>query len=305
MTRRTTRYYSLSDYLREHLGYRAFRVGLYCGFTCPNRDGTKGSGGCIYCEPSTLIPRGVEQGMTVTEQIDLGIERIRKRYRTTKVIAYFQVNTSTYSNPQHLKNLYTEALRHPDVAILSVSTRPDCVDEEIFDLLVEIKKEKPLWLELGLQSASNSTLRLINRGYTVEDFSRAVDMAHERGIQVCAHVILGLPGETRKDMLNTMRYLSCKGVWGVKFHHLQVIRGTPLEGMYRSGRVRVLELEEYIDLVVECLELLKPHTVVHRLVGDVPGRFLIAPQWGAGKQEIIEGIIRRLEQRNTFQGARL
>ncbi len=298
------RYNTLSDYLKKRFGCRVYKVTLNAGFGCPNRDGTKGTGGCIYCEPATLLPKGYSPGMSVTEQLETGIERVRSRHKAEKFIAYFQINTNTYSDIDRLKKLYNEALGHPGVIALAVSTRPDCVDDKVLELLREFKQLKHLWLELGLQSANDATLGLINRGHTAEDFKGAVLRAAERGIDVCAHLIIGLPGEGRADVINTIKFIAGLPVWGVKFHQLQVVKGTPLERMHNDGQIKSHSLEDYASLVVDCLELLPEDVIVHRLSGDAPRGFLAAPPWGVNKFEVSDRIERLLAERDTRQGGK-
>ncbi len=298
------RYYPVSRYLKERFGGRVQRVSIYCGFTCPNRDGTISTGGCTYCVPSLLIPDTYRNRMGVTEQLNAGMERLRKRYRTDRFIAYFQVNTNTYAPLDRLEKLYREATGHPRVVALCVSTRPDCVDTALLELLSQLKEEKHLWLELGLQSAHNRTLRLINRGHTVEDFVKCVERVKTYGIDVCTHVIFGLPGESKEDMLDTVRLVAELELWGIKFHQLDIIRGTPVEALYREGRLRPLELEAYAECVVESLELLSPHTTIHRLSGYTPREYLVAPLWSLNKERVRKRIEQLLEERNTHQGIR-
>ena len=307
------RYRPLAEYLVERFGGRVYKVTIDAGFTCPHK-GDGGEGGCIYCAPDTLRVIGNKGGdgrgegpLSVTEQIDLNVERLRKRYKkATSFIAYFQINTNTYAPVDELRLLYNEAARHPDICGLAVSTRPDCVADEVLDLLSEVNESKPLWLELGLQSAKDETLRAINRGHTAADFEDAVMRAAVRGIDVCAHLILGLPGETRGDMVATARFIATLPVWGVKFHQLQVVAGTPLEKLYDNTNRRSLPLtlDEYTDAVVECLEVLSPDTVVHRLVGDTPRKMLVGTGWGVDKGEVIKKIEAILLERGTFQGAK-
>lgn len=300
----TALYNTLSAYLREKNGCKVFKVTIDGGFTCPNRDGTKGFGGCVYCEPSTLVPKEYA-GADIRRQIEEGIEKVRKRHRAEKFIAYFQVNTNTYAPLETLERMYREAFAFPEVAGMAVSTRPDCVGDEVLKLLKGFLDEgKSLWLELGLQSANDQTLKAVNRGHTAADFEDAVVRAHRLGIDVCAHVIVGLPGEGRDEILNTMRFLGRLNIRGVKFHQLQVIKGTELHEMYERGKVKTLGLDEYAELVVESLEVLPPDTIIHRLCGDVPSRFLVAPNWGANKFMIMERIERLMRERKTFQGAR-
>ncbi|MBI5888715.1 MAG: TIGR01212 family radical SAM protein [Deltaproteobacteria bacterium] len=297
-------YNQLSDWLKERFGQKVFKITVNAGLTCPNRDGTKGTGGCVYCAEGALLPKDSPASSSVIEQITAGRERIRKRHKAENFIAYFQLGSSTHAPVKRLKNILSGALCFADVLCVAVSTRPDCLDEAVLDLLCEIRKKKPLWIELGLQSSSDATLTKVNRCHTAADFDDALMRAHKRGIDVCAHVILGLPGESKDDMLGTARFISSRPVWGIKFHQLQVLKGTPLEQMYNTGGVRALPLEEYADIVVECLELLPPDMVIHRLCGDSPERYLIAPKWGANKFMVMEKVLRLLSERKTFQGAK-
>jgi radical SAM protein (TIGR01212 family) len=295
----SARYNSFSDYLKARFGSSLHKVSLNAGFTCPTRDGAKGLGGCIYCEPKTLVRES--HAVTITEQLERGMERLRKTRKAQRSIAYFQVNTNTYDKVERLRTLYEEAMGHPRVAALAISTRPDCVGEDVLGLLEELKKNKPLWLELGLQSAKDSTLRLIRRGHTAEDFRDAVLRASKRGIEVSAHVIMGLPGETKQDMLSTVRFISGLPVRGIKFRQLDIVRGAALEEMHRE-EAAVLSLEEYSEIVVESLELMRPDMVVERLSGATPRELLIAPLWGRNKSGVKGKIMELLEKRNTCQG---
>lgn len=302
----TKPYSTLSGYLKARFGCKVFKVTINAGFTCPNRDGTKGYGGCVYCESSTLVPKDYKDykgDIDIGRQLATGIDKVRKRHGAEKFIAYFQINTNTHAPVDYLRKIYSDAL-HPDVVCLAVSTRPDCINDDVLGLLSELKEKRHLWLELGLQSANDATLDRINRGHTAAEFEDAVRRASSRGIDVCAHVIAGLPGEGREDILDTIRFLGNLPVWGVKFHQLQVIKGTPLEEMYDRGEVRVLGLEEYAGLVVECLEILPPEVIIHRLSGDAPKQYVIAPAWGANKFIIMERIERLLAEKKSCQGAR-
>lgn len=297
-------YYPLSDYLKERFGGKVFKVSINAGFTCPNRDGTKGYGGCIYCESSTLSPKGYDGNIDVRGQIEAGICRVRKRHKAEKFIAYFQINTNTHGDVRNLEKIYNEALDMPEVVGIAVSTRPDSVSDGVLQLLREIKEKKYLWLELGLQSANDRTLEAINRGHTALEFKDAALRASEAGLQVCAHVIIGLPGEDRGDIINTARFVGGLPLWGIKFHQLQVIKGTALEGLYNKGGVRLLDLEEYAEIVVECLEMLPSGLVIHRLCGDAPLRYLAAPGWGANKFVVIDAVTALMKKRGTRQGAK-
>ncbi len=299
------RWNSLSDFLKNKFGCKVFKVSLNAGLTCPNRDGTKGTGGCIYCNSEPMMPLNYNSNMGIREQLEQGIEYIKKRHNAERFIAYFQINTNTYAPVAALERFYKEGLDHIDVVGLAVSTRPDCVDNEALDLLAKLAKEKFLWLELGLQSAHDKTLKLINRCHTVEDFTDAVRRATDRKIPVCSHVNIGLPGENREDMLATARFLSNLGIWGIKLHHLHIHKGTKLEEMYKRQEVKSLGLEEYANLAVDFLQEIPEDVIIHRICGDTARRFLIAPEWSVNKFVIVDTIHRILEQRNAYQGANI
>ncbi|MBI3753400.1 MAG: TIGR01212 family radical SAM protein [Deltaproteobacteria bacterium] len=298
----TKRYNSLSDFLKNKFGCKVFKVSLNAGFTCPNRDGAKGRGGCIYCKPETMMPLNYKNDMGIREQLYSGIEYIRKRHKAEKFISYFQINTNTYAPVETLEKIYKNGIDHPDVVGMAVSTRPDCVDNEVLDLLAEIAQEKFLWLELGLQSSHNKTLELINRRHTVEDFTDAVKRAKTRNIPVCAHVILGLPGETREDMLATARFLADIGTWGIKLHHLHIHKDTRLEETYLKKEFTPVGLEEYAKLAADFLQRIPEDVIIHRLCGDTSRRFLVAPDWSVNKFVILDTIHRLLETREARQG---
>lgn len=296
-------YNSLSQHLKDRFGCRVYKVTIDAGLTCPNRDGSRGVGGCSYCVSSALLPKARAEGADVRSQLLEGIEYVKKRHKASKFIAYFQVNTSTHAPVGELEKLFRAALI-PEVACVAISTRPDCLGDDVLSLLKEIKKERPLWVELGLQSASDATLERVNRGHTSAEFKDAALRLAASGIDVCAHVIIGLPGEQRADIIDTMRFLTSIPVWGVKFHQLQVLKGTRLEEEWKRGEVRTLELDEYASIVAECLEALPPEVVVHRLSGDSPLRYIVAPRWGGGKFRIIERITSVMTEKKTHQGAK-
>jgi radical SAM protein (TIGR01212 family) len=299
----TKPYKTLSDYLKDFFGEKVFKVTVDAGFTCPNRDGVKGFGGCVYCLEAALQPAMIA-GRLIAGQLDEGINWVRKRHNANKFIAYYQLNTNTYAPITELEKIYKPALDNGDIAGIAVSTRPDCLDEGVLELLRRISLKKPLWIELGLQSSNDATLERVNRGHTAAEFADAVNRARKTGINVCAHVIIGLPGETANDMLGTIGFLNGLAIWGVKFHQLQVLKGTRLEEMYNNGEVSCLPLEEYVAIVVECLELLSPNIVVHRLSGDAPLKYIVAPKWGANKFIINSAIEKLMAIKKTFQGAK-
>ncbi|MEE8573953.1 MAG: TIGR01212 family radical SAM protein [Thermodesulfobacteriota bacterium] len=296
------RYYSLGDYLKKRFNKKVYKITLDGGFTCPNRDGTVAEGGCTYCAPDAVRPRGLSAETTVTAQLDKGVTWVGTRYGADSFIAYFQMGSNTYAPVDKLRSLYTEALSHPKVVGISVSTRPDCITEEILDLIEELSKRTELWLELGLQSSNDVTLKRINRGHTSDAFKDAARGATARGIKVTAHLIVGLPGETREDQLRTIDFISDLDIWGVKFHQLQIVKGTHMEEAYNRGEITLQGLEEYAHVVVECLEHLSPETVIHRLSGDTPRELLVAPRSSGDRLEISRRIEELLEERDTHQG---
>jgi len=299
----TLPYRDLNTYLRERFGVRVQKVTLDAGLTCPNRDGRVGVGGCLYCNARGSGTGAWTRGQTITEQLQEGMARLARRYKASRFIAYFQSFSNTYAPLDTLRALYQEALVFPEVAGLSIGTRPDCLSPEILDLLAGLARERLLWLELGLQSAHDETLKLINRGHDVSCFTQAVREAAARGLEVVAHVILGLPGEGPAEMAATARYLGGLPLQGVKIHLLYVVRGSGLEEMYRAGNYRPLEEEEYVSLVADFLELLPPHLVIHRLTGDPHPEELVAPTWCLDKSRVLKGTKEELARRGSRQGS--
>ncbi|MFZ7113366.1 MAG: TIGR01212 family radical SAM protein [Desulfatiglandales bacterium] len=297
------RYRDYNGYLRELFGERVQKIPLDAGLTCPNRDGTLSYGGCIYCDRrGSGTGAMMDKALSVEEQITRGCRFAAKRYGARKYIAYFQSFSNTYGPSDRLRDLYDQALKEPGVVGLSIGTRVDCIDPSILQMLQSYQKDYLVWLEYGLQSAHNETLVRINRGHDVACFERAVRLTADYGINVCAHVILGLPGEDRGMMLATARFLSDLPVQGIKIHLLYVVRGTVLGELYDRGAFRCLEREAYIDLVVDFLEILPPDMVIQRLTGDPPGGELVAPAWATHKLQNLNLIQSRLETRNTWQG---
>jgi len=294
-------YNDLNSHLRARFGCRVQKITLDAGFTCPNRDGKKGSGGCIYCN-SRGSGTGAFARASITRQIQEARPFLRKRYKAEKFIAYFQSFSNTYAPVETLRALYEEALAADDIAGLAVGTRPDCVGDDVLDLLAEFSKRTWLSLELGLQSVHDRTLALINRGHDAGDFFDAVARARSRGIGLCVHVILGLPGETREDMLATARAIAPLGIAGIKPHLQYVVRGTALHGMYERGEYRCLEREEYADILCDFLALLPPDMVIHRLTGDPRREELIAPAWALEKEKTLRRIQEIFHGRGLRQG---
>jgi radical SAM protein (TIGR01212 family) len=299
------RYLDYNRYLREIFGERVQKISLDAGLGCPNRDGTISRKGCIFCDRrGSGTGAFINHGLSIDQQIVRAREFIQKRYGARKFIAYFQSFTNTYASPSHLKRLYDQALAPDDVVGLSVATRPDCVDRDILELLRSYQRDYLVWVEYGLQSAHNRTLDRINRGHDVASFERGVYLANEYGLNICAHIILGLPGENRVMMLQTARFLAGLPIHGVKIHLLYVVKGTPLAEHYRNNKVRCLGQTEYAELVVDVLERLPSNMVIQRLTGD-PGRSeLVAPSWARDKSKNLNLIQQTLERRNTCQGQR-
>ena len=280
----------LNDYLRKQFGCKVYKIALNGGFTCPNRDGKIDTRGCIFCSAGGSGEFAESSGLSVTEQIELGKKRVSNKIRDGKYIAYFQAYTGTYAPVEKLERLYTEAIGHPDVAVLSVATRPDCLPEEVLDLLGKLNEIKPVWVELGLQTIHERSARYIRRGYDLPVYDRAVAELRKRNIKVITHVILGLPGEGAGDMLDTVRYVCDGGADGIKLQLLHILKGTDLEKEYLAGRVQVLTEEEYIDILKECAKVIPDSVVVHRLTGDGDKRILTAPLWSGNKKHVLNSI---------------
>lgn len=299
------RYRDLNTYFRNMFGHRVHKITVDAGMTCPNRDGSLSTGGCIYCNAKGSGTGLFRAGRSVREQIENAKVRVVRRFKAKKFIAYFQSFTNTYAPVEELKRLYDEALAVPDVAGLAIGTRPDCINPEILDLLESYAAENLVWVEYGLQSAHDQTLDRINRGHNVASFEKAVAATQGRGIHICAHVILGLPGESRRHMLATARFIAGLGIDGVKLHLLYVIRGTPLEAHYHNGEFQCLDQTAYAELVCDFLERLPADMIIQRLTGDPHPDELVAPQWALEKKQTRDMIEAILEKRDTWQGKKL
>jgi radical SAM protein (TIGR01212 family) len=296
------RYYAFSQFLRRRFGTKVYRVTVDAGFTCPNVDGTVARGGCVYCDNRSFSPNRRLPRTTIREQVRRGVAILEKRYRADRFIAYFQAATNTYAPAAKLRRLYDEALDHPQIVGLAVGTRPDCVPDDVLDLLESYARDRYVCLELGLQSIHDRSLDWMNRGHHYDAFVDAVRRCQGRNLDLCAHVILGLPGESHADMLATADALAALPVHAVKIHNLHVVRDTPLEAMYRAGAVRMLDREEYVGLVCDFLERLPASIVIHRLSGDAPPDYLVAPAWCLDKPKLLHAIHAELERRDSRQG---
>ena len=296
-------YHSLDFHLKETFGKKVYKLSLDGGMTCPNRDGTAGRDGCIFCSAGGSGDFAAPRTASVKEQAEAAKALVAGKIKgDASYIAYFQSYTNTYAPLPYLRALFTEAMALPDVCALSVATRPDCLPPETIALLNELSQKKPVWIELGLQTIHEKTAEFIRRGYSLDVFEDAYGRLKAAGIPVITHVILGLPGETQEDMLKTVRYLAGKRVDGIKLQLLHVLKGTDLFPLYEAGAFRTLEMEEYFALAGDCLKLLPPETVVHRLTGDGPKRLLAAPLWSADKKKVLNGLHRYLKENGIFQG---
>jgi radical SAM protein (TIGR01212 family) len=296
------RYRAFGRFLRERFGTRVYRVTIDAGFTCPNVDGTVAVGGCVYCDNRSFSPNRRLPRATVRQQVERGVALLEKRYRADRFLAYFQAATNTYAPVEKLRRLYDEALQHPQVVGLAIGTRPDCVPDPVLDLIAGYARERYVCLELGLQTIHDRSLDWMNRGHHYDAFVDAVKRCQGRGLDLCAHVILGLPGEAHADMMATADALAGLPVNAVKVHNLHVVRDTPLADDYRAGRVRLFERDEYVGVVCDFLERLPPDAVIHRLSGDAPPDYLVAPAWCLDKPALLRAIDAELERRGSWQG---
>lgn len=299
-------FYSIGSYLKKKMGCKVVKLSIDGGFTCPNRDGTKGTGGCIFCSAAG--------SGDLASDIPSQIQLLSDKWPNAKYLAYFQSHTNTYAPVSQLRRQYTEALDHPGVIGLAIATRPDCLSPEIVDLLAEFNEKTFLWVELGLQTIHEKTARLINRCYPLPVYDKAVTNLVSKGIRVVTHLIFGLPGESKEQMLESVQYVcrdlsSAQGqnsqrVFGIKLHMLNLVRGSQMETLY-PDYVSFESIEEYIDLVIAALEIIPPEITIHRLSGDAPRPTLISPEWSYKKRTILNGIHKALRDRKTWQGAKL
>lgn len=289
----------LNDYLRKRFGQKVYKIALNGGFTCPNRDGTIGTGGCIFCSEGGSGEFAQPAGIGIAAQIEQGKELLSKKIKDGKYIAYFQAYTGTYADTDRLRSLYMEAINHPDIVVLSVATRPDCLPDDVLDLLEECNRIKPVWVELGLQTIHPETAEYIRRGYPLSVYDEALRKLKNRHIEVITHLILGLPGESSPDMLSSVKYVCDAGTDGIKLQLLHILKNTDLEKEYQSGSIHVLTEDEYIRLLKECLEIIPENVVIHRLTGDGDKRILVAPMWSADKKHVWNRIHREVFRKNV------
>ncbi|OPX30954.1 MAG: TIGR01212 family radical SAM protein [Candidatus Omnitrophica bacterium 4484_171] len=296
-------YYSFSRYLKNRFGGRVHRLSLDGGFGCPNIDGTFSNKGCVFCNNRAFSYFSRHDNISLEKQIASSMSYNRRRFEAQKFIAYFQGFTSTYGDKELLSRQYNVIRKFDDIVGIAVSTRPDCIDEEKLGIIESFTDKYEVYIEYGLQSAHDKTLKAINRNHTFADFKKAVDMTHKkRNIHISAHIILGLPGESKEDMLDTAKTISAMPLWGIKFHCLHVLRDTTLDRMYNKGGVRLLSEDEYIDILISFLEVIPPDYVILRLVSDADKDLLVAPEWMSRKQMVLRKIENEFKMRKTCQG---
>lgn len=295
-------YYSFSTMLEERFGEKIYKVALNGGMTCPNRDGKIDHRGCIFCSEGGSGDFASSAQLSITDQIDSQIIQITSKRPVQKFIAYFQAYTNTYAPVEYLEKIFTEAISHPKVVAISIGTRPDCLPPETIALLGRLNKIKPVWIELGLQTIHESTAQYIRRGYPLSVFNEAVTQLTAAGIEVIVHTILGLPGENHEKMLETIEYLNQMPISGIKLQLLHVLKETDLALEYEKKVFEVLTQEEYLNILIDCLEHLRPDIVIHRVTGDGPKELLIAPTWSSAKRTVLNHLHHEMKLRESYQG---
>lgn len=293
-------YISVNKYIQSKYGKKLYKIAINAGFTCPNRDGTLDTRGCIFCSGQGSGDFAGSPSLSITEQIENGKKLISSKFKknvdSPAYIAYFQAFTNTYAPVDRLKELYMEAVNHPDIAIISIATRPDALPQEVLELLDEINHIKPVWIELGLQTIHERTAKYIRRCYSLDVYDRAVAELKARNIEVITHVILGLPGETREDMLETVDYVGRSGVQGIKLQLLHVIEGTDLAEDYRKRFFECMSMQEYVELIYDAIKILPDDMVIHRMTGDGAKKTLIAPLWSMDKKKVLNTLNKKLSE---------
>lgn len=295
-------YYSLDYYLKQTYGEKIYRLSLNGGMTCPNRDGTIDTKGCIFCSAGGSGDFAASPSLSITEQIEAEKKKLAGKSHARKFIAYFQAYTNTYAPISYLRKIFTEAIMHPDIVVLSIATRPDCLDEDVLQLLLELQQHKPVWIELGLQTIHPKSSEFIRSGFSLSDFQSACTRLHQYNIPVIVHLILGLPQETKEMMLDSVAYVAKLPIFGIKLQLLHVLKGTDLDTIYQTTPFPLMDLDTYANLIADCIELLPPHIVIHRITGDGPKKLLTAPLWSADKKRVLNTISKTLKQRNSYQG---
>ena len=297
-----TYFYSLNEYYKQKFGQKAYKISLNAGLTCPNRDGTLGNRGCIFCSQGGSGDFAASSLLSITEQISVAIDKVSAKYTGNCYIAYFQAFTNTYAPVDRLRDIYMQAVNDTRISGISIATRPDCLEYDIIELLCEINNIKPVYIELGLQTTNEETASYIRRGYTLDVFDDACNRLKSVGIPVIVHMIVGLPGESHNDYINTANHIADLNVQGIKIQLLHVLKGTDLASDYEMHKFDTLSLKEYVKTVVDIIEILPPDMVIHRITGDGPKNLLIDPLWSTNKKNVLNSITKEFKRRNTYQG---
>ena len=298
------RYYSYNYFLRQIFGHRVQKVSIDAGFTCPNVDGTVALGGCNFCDNRSFSPSRRLPRQTILEQIDEGIRRLKRRYTCDHFTAYFQPATNTYAEVEKLRQVYFEAVSHPKVVAMAIGTRPDCVPDEVIDLLEEVASKVYLSVEYGMQTMHDRSLEWMNRGHDHDSMLDAMERSRGRGFEICAHIMLGLPGESYEDMMETAREAARLKLDSIKIHNLYAVKNTPLGEQVERGEVELMGRDDYIKTLVDFLEVLPPTTIVERISGEAPGDYFIGPSWCLDKPGVLNALESEMNRRDTFQGAK-
>ena len=294
--------YMLNDFLKEKFNEKIYKVSLDGGFTCPNRDGKVSRGGCIFCSENGSGDFTATKLKSIHAQIEEQIDLVSKKYKGDKYIAYFQNFTNTYAEVSYLRKIYEEALSHEKIVGLAIATRPDCLEDDVLELLAELNKKTFLWVELGLQTLNDDVAKYFNRAYETEIYKEASEKLNRLNIKFVTHIIIGLPKEENDDYLKTAIFAQNCGTWGIKLHLMYVVKNTPLEKLYLNGGLKVNTKEEYVEKVINILENISPEIVIHRLTGDGDRETLVAPLWSIKKIDVLNSIHKELKRRNTYQG---
>lgn len=289
-------YLSFNKYLKDKFGQKVYKISLDGGFTCPNRDGKIDTRGCIFCSKGGSGDFAQNRNLSITEQIESGKKIVEKKIKSGKYIAYFQAFTNTYAPVETLRAKYSEAIKHPDIVALSIATRPDCLGDDVIELLDEMNKIKPVFVELGLQTIHSDSAKYIRRGYSLEVYNEAVKKLKNIGVNIVVHIILGLPNESEEDMLESVKYVCQSQIDGIKLQLLHIIAGTDLAKDYEKGLFKTLEFDEYVELIAKCVAIIPKNIVIHRLTGDGAKKDLIAPLWSADKKRVLNAINKALRE---------
>ena len=289
-------YLSFNKYLKDKFGQKVYKISLDGGFTCPNRDGKIDTRGCIFCSKGGSGDFAQNRNLSITEQIESGKKIVEKKIKSGKYIAYFQAFTNTYAPVEILRAKYSEAINHPDIVALSIATRPDCLGDDVIELLDEMNKIKPVFVELGLQTIHSDSAKYIRRGYSLEVYNEAVKKLKNIGVNIVVHIILGLPNESKEDMLESVKYVCQSQIDGIKLQLLHIIAGTDLAKDYEKGLFKTLEFDEYVELIAKCVAIIPKNIVIHRLTGDGAKKDLIAPLWSADKKRVLNAINKALRE---------